>query len=297
MQKMLRRRGFRVQILSVYPYDLSALTKLKADYVFNLVDSKEMEIQILKTLSRLRIPHSGAGLEAIRVCNNKIRSKKAFEKHGIPTPAYRVIFPSDRIVRSLVPSRFPVIVKPAFDHASVGINEKSIAVSFVQFKKTVKRLRETFHQPLMAEEFIKGKEFHITVLEANNHTIAFPIAELRFRNNRGNKWNIYGFTEKWDVNAPIYKRLYFSSPTSSLPKPLSFKIQRDAIRAFYALGFRDYARFDVRYNPKTRRWYFLEGNANAGISEDPEDAMTAAIRANGMTLDDFLLAIIHNEIP
>jgi hypothetical protein len=40
----------------------------------------------------------------------------------------------------------------------------------------------------------------------------------------------------------------------------------------------------------------LEGNANAGFSEDPEDAMTASIRAQGMTLDKFLLAIVRNAI-
>jgi D-alanine-D-alanine ligase len=296
MEKMFTRHGFRVKTVTVYPDDLSSLQKVKANYVFNLVDSKKMEIQIVKALSRLHIPHSGAGFDALMVSNNKIRSKKLFEKHGIPTPAYTVISPTGRITRSLVPGKFPVIVKPAFDHASVGISEESVVLSFIQFRKIVKKLRIAFRQPLIAEEFIKGKEFHVTVLETKNQTIALPIAELLFRKNLGNKWNMYGFTEKWDKDAAIYNRLYFAAPPSALPEHVSCNIQRDAVRAFYALGFRDYARFDVRYNSKTKRWYFLEGNANAGFSEDPEDAMTASIRAQGMTLDKFLLAIVRNAI-
>lgn len=296
MEKMFRRHGFRVRAVTVRPDDLSELRKLKATYVFNLVDSKKMEIQIAKVLSRLRVPHSGADLDALMVSNNKIRSKKLFEKHDIPTPSYSVILRAARITRSLVPGKFPVIIKPAFDHASVGIGEDSIALSFVQFKKIVKRLRDAFGQPLIAEEFIKGKELHVTVLETDNKTIALPLAELLFHNNMGNKWNMYGFTEKWDKDAPIYDRLYFVAPPRAVPLQICRTIQRDAIRAFYALGFRDYARFDVRYNPKLRRWYFLEGNANAGFSEDPEDAMTAAIRAQGMTLDKFLLAIVRNAV-
>lgn len=296
MITMFRRHGFRAEPVTVYPDDLSHLQKLKASYVFNLVDSKKMEIQIVKVLSRLHIPHSGAGLDALMISNNKIRSKKLFEKHGISTPAYTVIAPAGRISRSLVPGKFPIIVKPAFDHASVGISEESVALTFVQFRKIAKKLRAVFRQPLIAEEFIKGKEFHVTVLETKNQTIAFPIAELRFRNNMGNKWNMYGFTEKWDKNAPIYNRLYFVAPPPKTPEHICRAIQRDAIRAFYALGFRDYARFDVRYSPKTKQWYFLEGNANAGFSEDPEDAMTASIKAQGMTLDTFLLALVRNAI-
>jgi D-alanine-D-alanine ligase len=296
MEKMFRRHGYRVQAVTVGPDDLSQLQKLKATYVFNLVDSKKMEIQIAKVLSRINVPYSGAGLEALMVSNNKIRSKKLFEKHNIPTPPYTVISRSGHLTRSLLPGKFPVIVKPAFDHASVGIGEESVAVSFLQFKKISKRLRAAFAQPLIAEEFIRGSELHVTVLELDNQTIALPLSELLFHHNRGNKWNMYGFTEKWDKDAPIYKRLYFAAPPRAVPGPVCRAIQRDAIRAFYALGFRDYARFDVRYSPRTKRWYFLEGNANAGFSEDPEDAMTAAIRAQGMTLDTFLLAIVRNAV-
>lgn len=296
MTHLFRRRGFRVQIIKVTPDDLSNLKKLKADFVFNLVDSKAMELQIACILGRLKIPHSGSSFEAIQTSNNKLRTKRMFEKSILPTPSYTIIGLHDRLRRSLVPGKFPVIVKPAYEHCSIGITNNSIATNYLQFKDIVKRLRLKHHQTLLVEEFIPGKELQVTILEMRNKTIALPIAEIAFRNKAKNKWNIYGFDEKWSKNLPIYKSCHFIAPPKQLNTDIDSQIKKDSIRAFYTLGLRDYARFDLRYNPKTHRWYFLEANANAGFDPDPRDAMTASIQAHGMTLDDFVLQIVKNSI-
>lgn len=293
---VFRSRGYKVQLIKITDNDLSNLKKLKADYVFNLVDSKSMEIKIAKILARLKIPHSGSSFQAIQISNNKIRSKKLFEKNKLPTPPYTVISLKDRLKRSLVPSRYPVIVKPAFEHCSVGITDESIVTNYEQFKNIVRSLRKKYKQTLLAEEFIAGKEMQVTVLETPEETVALPIAEIAHRGKLKNKWNIYGFDEKWSKNLPVYKNCYFISPPSKLKSTLAAQIKRDAIRAFYALGLRDYARFDLRFNPKLRRWYFLEANANAGIDPDPRDAMTASVKAYGMTVDDFVMRIVKNSI-
>jgi D-alanine-D-alanine ligase len=296
MTKLFRSRGYKVQVIKVMQDDLSNLKKLKADYVFNLVDSKALEVRIAKILSRLKIPYSGSSFEAIQISNNKLRSKKIFEKNTLPTPKYTIIPVKQRLKKSLVPSSYPVIIKPAFEHCSIGITEQSVVTSYVQFKKLVKTMREKYHQTLLAEEYIPGKELQITVLETPEETVALPIAEIAYKGKQKNKWNIYGFDEKWRKNLPVYKNCYFVSPPSKLKSTIDMKIRRDAIRAFYALKLRDYARFDVRFNPKIKQWYFLEANANAGISSSPLDAMTASARAYGMTVDDFVMRIVKNSI-
>lgn len=297
MEKVFLEKGYRVQSISVEPEDVSNLKKLKADVVFNLVDSRAMEIRILKMLERMRISFSGSPLEAIRISNNKIKSKLIMDKHHIPTPKFSYIRPSDRLTRSKVPGKFPVIIKPAFEHCSIGITEKSIATNYVQFRKIVQKLRRKFRQTLIAEEFIRGLEIQVTVLESNNTTVALPIAEMGFRNGNVNKWNIFGFDEKWDEKSKYYDSCYFTSPPLNIRPHITRKIQRDAIRAFYAFKFKDYARFDLRYDPKTQRWYFLEGNANAGFCINPDDAMTASINAYGLTLKDFIVQIAKNSLP
>lgn len=296
MRRLFRNRGFRIQVINVAPNDLSGLKKLKADFVFNLVDSKKMELEIARILGRLKIPYSGSSFKAIQTTNNKLKTKTVFLKNMLPTPKYTIIRLNDRLGRSLVPGKFPVIVKPAFEHCSIGITDNSIATNYERFKDIVRTLRKKYHQALLSEEFIAGKELQVTVLETPSKTYALPIAEIAFRGKVKNRWNIYGFDEKWSKNLPIYKSCYFIAPPKDLRNDIDGSIKKDAIRAFYALGLRDYARFDLRYNPKFRRWYFLEANANAGFDPDPRDAMTASIQAHGMTLDDFVLQIVKNSI-
>lgn len=296
MSRLFRRRGYQVQVIKVEPEDLSGLKKLKADFVFNLVDSKKMELEIARILGRLKIPYSGSSFQAIQTTNNKLKTKTVFQKNSLPTPNYRIIRLKDRLGRRLVPGKFPVIIKPAFEHCSIGITDNSIATNYEKFKEIVKTLRKKHHQALLAEEFISGKELQVTVLETPSKTYALPIAEIAFRGKVKNKWNIYGFDEKWSKNLPIYKSCYFIAPPQRLNNTIDANIKKDSIRAFYALGLRDYARFDLRYNPKYRQWFFLEANANAGFDPDPRDAMTASIQAHGMTLDDFVLQIVNNSI-
>ncbi len=296
MLSLFRRRGYAVQVIKVEPNDLSNLKKLKADFVFNLVDSKKMELEIARILGRLNIPYSGSSFVAIQTTNNKLKTKKVFQKNMLPTPRYSVIRLGDRLRRSLVPGKFPVILKPAFEHCSIGITNNSIATNYEKFKQIVRNLRNKHNQAILAEEFIAGKEIQVTVLETPSKTYALPIAEIAFKGKVKNKWNIYGFDEKWSKNLPIYKSCYFIAPPRQLRNDIDGNIKKDAIRAFYALGLRDYARFDLRYNPKVHQWYFLEANANAGFDPDPRDAMTASIKAHGMTLDDFVLQIVRNSI-
>ncbi|MBU1472994.1 hypothetical protein KKB64_04390 [Patescibacteria group bacterium] len=297
MQRLFRKRGYHVQVIKIEPNNLSDLKRIKAHFVFNLVDSKAMELKIARILDRLHVPHSGSSFRAIQTSNNKLRTKKIFLSHSLPTPSYAVIRLKDRLNRSFLPGTFPIIVKPAFEHCSIGITEKSIATNYNQFKEIVKRLRLKFRQTLIAEKFIHGKELHVTVLETPNKTVALPIAEIVFGKSRmENKWKIYGFDEKWKKKVPLYKKNRFISPPNGIDEKAKACIKRDSIRAFYALGFRDYARFDLRYDTKTNMWYFLEGNANAGFDPNPRDAMTASIKAHGMTLNDFALQIVKNSL-
>lgn len=296
MSRLFRKRKYSVQVIKVKPDDLSELKKLKADYVFNLVDSKAMEMEIARILERLKIPFSGSSFKAIQTSNNKIRSKRLFEKNNLPTPSFTLIRKNDRITKNLVPGRYPVIIKPAFEHCSIGIKNSSIAESYKSFRSIVRRLRSEYDQMLIAEEFIPGKELQVTVLETRDKTVALPIAEIAFKGHVRNKWNIYGFDEKWSKSKPVYKSCHFIAPPKRLHSDIDMLIKRDAIRAFYALGLKDYARFDLRYNPQQKKWYFLEANANAGFDPDPRDAMTVSVRAQGMTLDEFVLQIVKNSI-
>jgi D-alanine--D-alanine ligase len=296
-KQILKARGYRIQDIRITGHDISALQKIKADYIFNLADSKAMEIQIAGILERLHIPYSGSGSEAIRISNNKIRSKSIFDKFRIPTPASVVLYPGDKITRSILPGKFPLIVKPAFDHGSIGITDKSVITTFKQLQKTVKDMRRKNKQALICEQFIKGKEIQILILERRGETVALPPAEMISRGKKKSKWNIYGFEEKWMKKSAAFRNCTFRAPPKGIPETVLHLMRRDAIRAFYTMGFKDYGRFDMRYSPKTKQWYFLEGNANSGLTSHPDDASTVSIGSFGLTLEEFILNIVHNSLP
>ncbi|MBI3576868.1 ATP-grasp domain-containing protein [Candidatus Gottesmanbacteria bacterium] len=296
IQKLLTKHKFKVQVLPLSINALDNLKKIKADYIFNLVDSRALEVRIAKILDRLSIPHSGPPVWSILASNNKLHTKKLLQKSFLPIPKFTVIHRSDRLRKSLLPSKYPVIVKPAYEHCSIGITSASVAQRYEQFKRIVTNLRKKYHQTLIVEEFIPGEELQVTVYENGGKTVALPPAQITWKGDERNKWNIYGFDEKWDKTSLLWKNSQFIAPPKRIPADDLVEMKKQSIRAFYAMQFRDYARFDLRYNTKERRWYFLEGNANAGISPGAGDAMTASVRAAGMTLDDFVLQIVKNSL-
>ncbi len=180
MSELFRIKNFTVQIIKVTPSDLSELKNIDADFVFNLVDSKAMEIQIAKILDRMQIPYSGTKEIGLRISNNKVTSKRLFLKHNLPTPGFTLIRPTDRISRAMIPGKFPIIVKPAYEHCSIGITNKSIARTYRQFVLIVKRLRLEHSQSLLAEEFIEGKELQVTILETPKQTMALRLLLVCF---------------------------------------------------------------------------------------------------------------------
>ena len=154
MHRLFRRRGYRVQIIKVEPDDLSNLKRLKADFVFNLVDSKAMELR-LRVLGRLKIL-----TPALRFAPSKRAIKTPNQavvpKSQLPTPNYSFIRLNDRMSRRFVP-KISIIIKPAFEHCSIGITDRSITQNYQQFKDVIRKLRKTHRQGLLAEELFLVK--------------------------------------------------------------------------------------------------------------------------------------------
>lgn len=294
--KVLHRSRFATKVIKIGTNNVSAMKNMKVDYIFNLVDSKAMEMSVARILDRLTIPHSGSSFSALQTSSNKIKTKLLLEKQGLSVPKYSVIHLTDRITRKKIPGKFPVIIKPAFEHCSIGITVKSIATNFEQFKHIVSKLRKEFKQTLICEQFIKGEELHITVLEQNGKTIALEPAILELGKKAKNKWNLYGFDQKWDKEKGLMDDSNFVSPPSSVSEDSLESMRKDAIRAFYLMGFKDYARFDLRYDRKQNTWYFLEGNANPGIAPMAGDATAESLKASGLTMEKFILQIVKNSL-
>ncbi len=227
---------------------------------------------VAKRLEMLGFTFTGADSEALALAQDKFRVKTVLEKMGIPTPAWRVFSEGEAIEWTT----FPAIVKPMNEHCSAGMTRDSVVLNRDELTKIVPLVWKNHHQPAIVEDFIDGREFHVSVW--GNETLeVLPAAEMDFSFFKDVKDRLCTFESKFIPGSRHYEKI-----ETRLPAALSVDekraLEKVCIQAYGALGCRDYARMDVRFRDNT--FYMLDVNPNADISFDA--SMACAAEAAGI---------------
>jgi D-alanine-D-alanine ligase len=142
--------------------------------------------------------------------------------------------------------------------------------------ETISSLQTEYQSPVLAEEFIDGREFYVGVL-GNSNAQALPIIELDFSKFPPGLPKIASWSAKWGEDGEG-KGAEFAGTESvfpaDLPEELSNRIRHVAVDAFHALRLRDYARVDLRVTG-AEKIYVIEVNPNCYLEEKSEFAMAA----------------------
>ena len=245
---------------------LKDLKKNKPDVVFNFIeifkDNSRLEMNVVGLLELLGIPYTGAPPMALANCQNKVLAKRILNSLGIKTPKFIVI---RKIAKSYNRGlNYPLIIKPAFEDGSVGIENESIVHNSKQLKARVEYVLKYFIQPALVEEFIEGRELNVAILGDKNPRV-LPVSEIDFTEMPDYLHNIVSYQAKWDPQHEAYHKTIPSCP-AVLPKRVEAKVKDIAISAFHAMGCRDYARVDMRLK-NNREAYVLEVNPNPDLTE------------------------------
>jgi D-alanine-D-alanine ligase len=227
--------------------------------VFNLCESlagdSQEEAFVAGILEEYQVSYVGATPRNLSLCLNKDAAKSCLLSHGLPTPRYQVFRTGDELVK--VP--LPAIVKPVAEDGSLGITANSVVDSDEGLRKRVKYVLDKYCQPALAEEFLTGREFSVS-LYGNHFPKILSISEYDYSHNRKYRPPILSFTEKWSTD-------HF--PTMD-PAPIDAgrreRASRIALSAFRNLECRDYARIDIR--EKNGQMYILDINPNPCLAED-----------------------------
>ncbi len=245
---------------------ISNIKKMKPDIIFNFVelykDNARLEMNVVGLLELMGIPYTGAPPIALANCQNKVLAKAMLNAVGIKTPKAMVI--KKKLKSYKLGLNFPLIIKPAFEDASVGIENESIVENSRQLKKRVEYVLDYFQQPALAEEFIDGRELNVAVLGDKNPEV-LPISEIDFSLMPDHLYNIVSYQAKWDPLHEAYHKTIPSCP-AKLSKRIEIKAKEIALKAFHTMGCRDYARVDMRLN-KNNELYVLEVNPNPDLTE------------------------------
>jgi len=246
----------------------------KVDMVFNLCESVNEDQCLVghpaALLELLQIPFTGSPALALMLSTDKLLSKQLIMANNIPTPKF-VTYDGGSMVRP-VGLRFPVILKPRFQDASIGIDQDSICRNAKELNQKAK----TFHARyglLLVEEFIDGREFNVSLLGSPDPDI-LPIGEIDFSEFPADLFPIVGDRSKWDSSTFEFHhtpRLF----SDKLPLEILRAMRRTARECFHVFMLRDYGRVDIRLDYR-QRVYILEVNANPCLSPDAGFAAAAA---------------------
>lgn len=224
---------------------------------------------VAQSLEQMGFTYTGASAQALALSQDKRQVKSRLRAQGIPTPRWQIYTNDSRDGWDC----FPAIVKPVFEHCSIGVTRDAVVESPQELTDRVRYVLETFGQPALIEEFIDGREFHITVL-GNSNIFALPTAEMDFSAFDDVKDRLCTFESKFDLHSKPYNLIELRLP-APLTQDEQDQIEAIALGAYRALGCRDYARMDLRLKDGT--FYMLDVNPNADFSPDTSLALAADI--------------------
>jgi D-alanine-D-alanine ligase len=259
--------------------------------IFNLADqfknNRGFDQNIASLLEMQGVPFTGCGATGLVLCKHKGTSKKILGYHHIHVPNFVVIPRGQRIARLKRP-KFPLLVKPVKEEASYGISQASFVTSDEQFRERVAFIHEKHDADVIAEEYIEGREFYVSVMGTLKLTV-FPIRELVFGQVPPNEPKIATYKAKWDEEYRKRWGLQNQFP-EGLEPALIAQIEETCKRIYRLLTIEGYARIDLRLTA-ANEIYFIEANPNPILAAD-EDFAQAAGKA-GLTYPQLIDRIIR----
>jgi D-alanine-D-alanine ligase len=215
-------------------------------------------------------PVTGSGPLCLGLTQDKVRTKELLLAKRLPTPAFTVVCYGEPLAAE--PGlRYPLIVKPRSEDASLGISEASVVDNLNALHEQLAYVHRTYRQDALVEEFIAGREINAAILGNGDDLVVLPLAEIRFDPALARP--IVSYAGKWLESSTAYRGTVPICP-AELGEADASAVHAAVRRAFRTLECRDYARVDIRLRDGIP--YILEVNANPDISPGAGLARSAA---------------------
>ena len=161
----------------------------------------------------------------------------------------------------------PFIIKPNREGSSVGffiINNR---------KEMLKAIKYNKNNDIIFEDFIKGRELTVSVLNDK----VLPIVEII------PKSGVYDYSSKYTAGKSSY--IVPAKIDASVEK----EIKEKSLAIFNEIGCKDYSRIDYILSDENIP-YFLEVNTNPGLTE--ESILPQQAKAAGISLKELFRSVI-----
>jgi D-alanine-D-alanine ligase len=287
----LARLGFATEIIALAP-NLRGIDTLPARrplLVFNLADAVggncRLAPMVPARLDALKLPYTGAGTSAWLDTLSKVGTKLKLAHAGLPTPDW------SEDGKDLAPEA-RVIVKPIWEHGSLGIDPASVVLgqdaARVILERTLRWNTEHF-----AEAYIEGREFAAAMMESPHGVEVLPIRETIYQGFAEGEPLITDYDAKWTPESPAYAGTPRRFGIEQEEPALAAELTRLALASWQLFGLSGYARVDFRLD-ETGAPFILEVNMNPCLSADAGFAASAF--EVGLSYDELIGRIVEASL-
>jgi len=263
-----------------YPFDKVSFSFkagshiLKCNYAWNSIHGHPGENGILSAyLDLLGIPYNCSGHLSSAMSFNKYVAKNYLKQFGIPTAEADLIhknktYDLDEIIEKV---GLPCFIKPNNGGSSFGTTKVTHSD---QLLKAIKLAMKEDNQ-VIAESFLKGREFTCGMFKTSEEETIFPITEIISKN------------EFFDYQAK-YEGLSDEITPADIDIDIAKRISQLASEIYSVLQCRGLVRID--FIIKGNQIYFLELNTIPGMSK--ESIVPQQVDASGSTMESIFRKII-----
>lgn len=274
LESALREFGHSVMNVPVTDGDLGGLLNtfdgnecIVLNWCEELPGIPHGDARVAEILEEKGYTYTGAPPAILALSWQKENIKELTARAGLPTPRWRVCREASADGWNV----FPAIVKPACEHCSLGITSEAVVLDPAELRDRIAYIFDAFAQAALVEEFIDGREFHVS-LWGNDTVELLPPAEMNFDDFPDVRDRLCTYEAKFLPGSRHYEGI-----RTLLPAPLTntelHDLSRIAVAAYRVHGCRDYARLDMRL--RNGIFYILDVNPNPDLSADASLACAA----------------------
>ena len=289
IQTELRRAGHETGLLPVQLGDVGWLKRVQRyDLIFNLCEGvngyARYEDFAVAALELSRVPFTGCPAWPVTICHRKHIANTLLAAAGVPVPTFM-------LARGITPPsglRYPVIVKPSGEDASVGIDAGAVCATRKALRDRLARTLEQWNEVLV-QEYVAGREVNVGFIGRD----LLPLSEINFDQMPQGSWPIVTYAAKWNSGSAEDLGTAPVCPAELSPE-LSRRATQAARQAWETLaGSQGYGRVDLRIT-ESGEVYVLEVNPNPDLSSDA--GLTRMARARGWEYGELIMRVVEEAL-
>lgn len=241
------------------PDDLAAVVRRKPELVVLAVKYVQMnegeDIWLSDYFNQQGIHFTGSSRDVLKFDSNKVLAKTHLTNKGINTARHFIAVPGQYENEYNLPLGFPLFIKPLDAANGNGIDDLSFVNNFADYHNKVASLYAIYKQPVLAEEYLDGREFTVAAIRISPVRSIVSAVEV-IPPTSGHGLRILGAQAKKDDSEKLIE---------IVDDEVKTRVSTMAIDAFNALGVRDYGRIDIKTD-NHGTCFFMEANLVPGMT-------------------------------